>query len=160
MSTTTSTDQGFTVSLGSKTLTEAEIRAALTDSAYATLGAGDYAVQLVRGLPARLEKARAEGPTRAQELAKDLPTRARTFAQEAPERVSTELRKELEGYTTRGRKVVDTISSSEQTKRAKDQTETARSQVRGAVTSLRKAVDASTEAVEDAAGRLGLRRSA
>ncbi|CAN5472529.1 hypothetical protein BH23ACT9_BH23ACT9_01930 [soil metagenome] len=150
----TKTDQGFALSLGSFDLSTVDVKALATDYAYATVGATDRAVEAARELPQKLETLRKE-------------RKVESFVKEAPAKLQGELngnfetlRKEIDGYAARGRKVIESISNAQSTKRALSQTENARSQVKGAVTSIRKAVEQGTDAVEGAAGRIGVRRSA
>ncbi|MGI9017590.1 MAG: hypothetical protein ACR2HR_10895 [Euzebya sp.] len=149
------------------TLGSLDVKAVVTDSAYATLGAGDYAVEIARVLPQRLETARKQRAEKTAELVKVAPAKAQTFVKEAPAKLQAELnssfetvRKEFDSYATRGRKVVKSITQAPATKRAMSQTDNARSQVKGAVTSIRKAVELGQNAIEGATGRIGNRRSA
>ncbi|WP_370328335.1 hypothetical protein [Euzebya sp.] len=146
---------------------EFDVRALVTNSAYATIGAGDLAVETARTLPKRLEAQRKARAERAQAFVKEAPIRAQALVKDAPTKLQAEwthgyeaARKELDVYAARGRKLIDSIANAPQTKRALDQTETARSQVKGAVTSIRKAVEQGQEAAEGAVRRIGVRRSA
>lgn len=140
-------------------LRDLDVKAALTDTAYATVGAGDLAISTARELPQRLVALRNE---RIAQIKK-----APTLVKEAPAKLQAELndgigtvRDEITSFATRGRKVAKSVSNSKSTKQALSQTETARSQVKGAVTSIRKALEQGQDAVGDAAQRIGVRRSA
>lgn len=148
-STATGTTAEKGLRIGGLDLSDFDVRSALTDSAYATVGAGDRAVEVARTLPERVE------------------TFVRTAVKEAPEKLRTELddtvaeaRKEFRAYATRGRKVWDEVAKAEPTRKALDRTEVARTQVAQTVTSLRGYVEQGQDAVEKAAERVGLRRSA
>jgi hypothetical protein len=147
--TTLRSDEGFRLSIGSLDLSKVDVRAIASDTAYATVGAGDRAVEVVRDLPQQLETLRKQ---RVKEAPAKLQAEVNSNLETA--------RKELQSYAVRGRKVVDSLRKADSTKKALDQTENARIQVKGAVTSIRKAVEQGQEAVEGAVGRIGVRRSA
>jgi hypothetical protein len=157
-------DEGFRLSIGSLDLSKVDVKAIASDTAYATVGAGDRAVEVVRDLPQKLETLRKQ---RVETFVKETPARVETLAKDVPAKLQAEVnsnlqtvRKELQTYATRGRKVVESIRKADSTKKALEQTENARMQVKGAVTSIRKTVEQGQEAVEGAVGRIGARRSA
>lgn len=144
-----------------------DVKAIATDTAYATVGVADRAVEVSRELPAKLEELRKARAEQAATFVKEAPVKAQTFVKDVPTKLQAELakdleaaKKELDGFAARGRKVVDSITKAPSTKKALSQTETARSQVKGAVTSIRKAVEQGQDAVEGAVERIGVRRSA
>lgn len=157
------TDKGFRLALGSVEVNGAAVKDVVADSAYATLGAGDYAIAVARELPQRLENLGRQGARQATDLVKTAPARTQGLVREARGEVNESLttaRDGFGGYAERGRKVVKSISQAASTKRAVEQTDTARSQVKGAVTSVRKALEQGQDAVGTAVGRIGRRRSA
>lgn len=116
----------------------------IRDTAFATVGATDNAMQLVKGLPAKAEQLRAE--VAPQELADKL--RA----------LRTQLEQEFDALSVRGREVVRTVRTNPSTQRAIAQTRAARAQVKTAATSVRKAAATSADAADDAADTLGAER--
>lgn len=159
--TTTKKDDSFSIAVGNFAVSTDDVKSIVTDSAYATVGAGDLAVSVARDLPGRLDTLRKEQAT----LVKEAPAKAQSFVKEAPSKLQNEIneqlssvRGEVQTYATRGRKLVNSISDANATKKALSQTETARSQVKGAVTSIRKAVEQSQQAAQKAVSRLGNRR--
>lgn len=156
------TNDGFRLSLGSVQVNGTGVKDVVTDSAFATLGASDYAIAVARELPQRLETLSRERAQQATDLVKDAPG----IVKNAPAKLQGEIndtlasaRNEFIDYADRGRKVVKSITQAASTKRAIEQTDTARSQVKGAVTSLRKAVAQSEDAAGVAVGRIGRRRT-
>lgn len=165
--TTAKAEEGFRLSLGNVDLSADDVVEFVTDYAYATVGAGDRAVEVARELPQRLETVRKARTEQAESFVTEARGKVESFVKEAPTKLQGELndtvetaRKEFETFATRGRKVVDTVSKNETAKKALDATETARTQVSQAVTNLRKYVEQGQDAVETAAEKIGLRKSA
>lgn len=161
------TEDGFRLSLGNVDLSADDVVEFVTDYAYATVGAGDRVVEVARELPQRLETLRKTRTEQAESFVTETRTKVESFVKEAPTKLQAELndtvdtaRKEFETFAARGRKVVDTVSKNETAKKALDATETARTQVTQAVTSLRKYVEQGQDAVETAAEKIGLRKTA
>jgi DNA-binding transcriptional regulator YdaS (Cro superfamily) len=115
------------------------VRSLLTDSAYATIGAGGAAVELIRSI----DRIRAETPRQVRTLGKQAPERLRTLRDQAGQ--------EFDGLARRGRELVGSIRTSPATRDAADQARTARSRVKAAGTSVRRAADETAEAVSKAA---------
>jgi len=122
------------------------VKTVVTDAGYATVGAADTAIALVRTLPTKLQSV-------------DAPKLDQTprAAQERLETLRRNAEKEFDVLAERGRNIVSEISKRNSAgQRAADQARTARIQLKGAVTSLRKAVFSGAEALEntvEAAGR-------
>jgi hypothetical protein len=128
------------------------LAAGIRDGAYAAVGAGDAAVQVLRtrGADVRRELSEALEAARREELRvriQALPQRVRSLRGEA---VS-----EIGHLAERGRTVVETVREQPSTKQAMQRTEVARRQVKAATTSVRKAVTSALEGAEAAASNLG-----
>ena len=124
----------------------------VVDGAYATLGLGDVAVEVVRTLPERVQSLR--------EVAEDAPTQLLA----TPQRLAAAYQAALDATgsaladaASRGRRVLEVLERQPATKRAIAQTRVARSQVKGATTSVRRAIEQGAEALEAGASRLGAR---
>ena len=145
------------------------IRSLLTDSAYATIGAGGAAIEFVRSI---------EAPKQARNLGKDAPTRLRQIREQGLKNArgaldsgvtgartlreqgvtgARDLRvqasREFDGLAERGRGLVGAIRDSAAVKQATGQARTARSRVSSAGTSSRRAA-ADTAAAVDQAGTI------
>lgn len=145
---------------------ERTVKNIVIDTAYATVGLTDTAVEVLKSLPAKAAELREEAPVRVKTLSTTLTT-------EAPKQVTarfqavttqskatvTELRGQVENsigsYADRGREVLGKVQNSAATKRALEQSRVARSQVKAAATSVRKAVGATAAAAESAADKAG-----
>ena len=123
------------------------VKTVVTDAGYATVGAADTAIALVRTLPTKLQS--VDAPKLVEETPRAASERLETLRRNAE--------KEFDVLAERGRNIVSEISKKNSAgQRAADQARTARTQLKGAVTSLRKAVFSGAEAVEntvEAAGR-------
>ncbi len=97
------------------------------DAAYASIGATDGAVALLRSLPNTALKVRTSGPNG----------------------ILNTLEREFDVLAVRGRKVVDAIATSPATQRAVEQTKAARNQIKTAAGQVRKTAEVTAEAVED-----------
>ncbi len=118
------------------------LRSLLADSAYATVGAGEAAVELVRSI----DRIRVEAPRQAQSLGQE----ARTLGKEAPERLRIlrdQAGQEFDGLARRGRELVGSIRTSPATRSAANQVRSARSRVKAAGTSVTRAAGETAEAV-------------
>lgn len=144
------------------------LRSLLTDSAYATIGAGGAAVELVRSI----DRIRIDAPKQARELGKDAPARLRQLREQGMSGARSaidggvagardlrkqgasgarELRdqagKEFDDLAKRGRELVGAIRGSAAAKQAAGQVRAARSRIKGAGTSTgRAARDTATAA--------------
>jgi hypothetical protein len=161
MSTTKTKSQPKTKTQVKKTTASAEktgeaarltLSSGVLDGAYAALGAGDAAIDVLRtrGADVRRELIEALEAARREELrarVQALPQRARTLRGEAVV--------ELQQLADRGRTVVETVRKQPATKQAIERTEVARRQVKAARTSVRKAVTSAVEGAEAAASTLG-----
>lgn len=132
---------------------ERTARALVSDGAYAAVGLGDTAVEILRTLPEQLTKLRTEGPKVVEgvELRLATPAELRSLVETARAEAATE----FDALASRGRTVVTSISNAAATKRAFDQTRIAQTQLKGAITSVRRAVEQAADAVETAAGKVG-----
>jgi len=122
------------------------VKTVVSDAGYATVGAADTAIALVRTLPTKLQS--VETP-KLQETPRLTTERLETLRRNAE--------KEFDVLAERGRNIVSELSKKNSAgQRAAEQARTARIQLKGAVTSIRKAVFSGAEAVEstvEAAGR-------
>jgi hypothetical protein len=122
------------------------VKTVVSDAGYATVGAADTAIALVRTLPTKLQN--VETP-KLQETPR--------LTQERLETLRRNAEREFDVLAERGRNIVSELSKKNSAaQRAADQARTARTQIKGAATSLRKAVFSGAEAVEstvEAAGR-------
>jgi hypothetical protein len=136
------------------------LRSLLTDSAYATIGAGGAAVELVRSI----DRIRIDVPKQARDYGKDAPARLRQLREQGVSNArkvreqgasgARELRdqagKEFDDLAKRGRELVGAIRGSAAAKQAASQVRTARSRVKAAGTSTGRAAADSTTAVKRA----------
>jgi hypothetical protein len=134
------------------------LRSLLTDSAYATIGAGGAAVEFVRSID------RIDVPKQARELGKDAPARLRQLGEQGVSNArkvrvqgasgARELRdqagKEFDDLARRGRDLVGAIRGSAAAKQAASQVRAARSRVKAAGTSSGRAASDSATAVRRA----------
>jgi hypothetical protein len=141
---------------------ERTVRAFVTDGAYAALGVGDSAVEVLRGVPGRVERLRKGAPRTVETRVKDVEQRVKSLWAETPEELKARVEgmrrsagKEFDTYARRGRSVVRSVTSNKAAQRAAEQTKVARTQVKAATTSVRKALGQSVEAAETAADRIG-----
>ncbi|QBI20254.1 hypothetical protein ER308_12220 [Egibacter rhizosphaerae] len=127
--------------------TERTVTTVLRDGAYATVGAGDAVVRQLREVGERLRAARTEAPEAVKQTAD--PEQVEQRVQELREQAQ----REYEQLVARGRTVVDRLSHSPVTERAREQSKQAQAQAKGVVTSARKTVDTATESAEKTVGR-------
>jgi hypothetical protein len=125
------------------------LRSLLTDSAYATIGAGGAAIEFVRSI----DRIRIDAPKQARDLGKDAPARLRQLREQSMTN-ARELRgqagKEFDGLAKRGRELVGSIRGSDAAKQAASQVRAARSRVKAAGTSSGRAAADSAAAVKRA----------
>jgi Rho termination factor, N-terminal domain len=136
------------------------LRSLLTDSAYATIGAGGAAVELVRSI----DRIRIDVPKQARDYGKDAPARLRQLREQGVSNArkvreqgasgARELRdqagKEFDDLAKRGRELVGAIRGSAAAKQAASQVRAARSRVKAAGTSSGRAAGDSATAVKRA----------
>ena len=129
------------------------LRTILRNSAYATVGAGDLAVSVLRDLNKKAAEVRAEAPDqlKAQVDVRQFPARIEAGV----ERVRVDATREFDRLSARGRELVESIQRSSTTRKAVDQIGTARSQVKAAATSVTRAGKLATDAVEETAEKVG-----
>ena len=122
------------------------VKTVVSDAGYATVGAADTAIALVRTLPTKLQGVDAP---KLQETPR--------LTQERLETIRRNAEREFDVLAERGRNIVSELSKKNSAgQRAADQARNARIQLKAATTSLRKAVFSGAEAVEttvEAAGR-------
>jgi hypothetical protein len=125
------------------------LRSLLTESAYATIGAGGAAVEFVRSI----DRIRVDAPKQARDLGKDAPARLRELREQGMSN-ARELRgqagKEFDDLAKRGRELVGSIRDSAAAKQATSQVRAARSRVKAAGTSSARAAGDSATAVKRA----------
>jgi hypothetical protein len=132
----------------------------LADSAYATLGLGTAAVELVRSV----DRVRVEAPRQARTIGREAPKRLAGAADRSvdgirhlinqgvettrslPERAT----REFDGLARRGRDLVGAIRGSAATREAVDRARSARSRVKAAGTSVGRAAEGTVQAAERA----------
>lgn len=127
------------------------LRSLLADSAYATVGAGEAAVELVKSI----DRIRVEAPKQVRTLGQEAPERLRSLRDQGTASVRTlrdQAGQEFDSLAQRGRELVRSISTSPATREAADQARTARSRVKAARTSVTRAAEDTVQAVEEAAG--------
>jgi Rho termination factor, N-terminal domain len=143
------------------------LRSLLTDSAYATIGAGGAAVQFVRSI----DRIRADAPKQARELRREAPARLRQLREQGMSGARSaidgaiglrkqgasgarELRdqagKEFDDLARRGRELVGAVRGSAAARQAASQLRAARSRVKAAGTSSARAAADSASAVRRA----------
>jgi Rho termination factor, N-terminal domain len=138
------------------------LRSLLTDSAYATIGAGGAAVQFVRSIdpPKQARELRREAPARLRQLggqgmsgarsaidrAVGLPRQGASGARELREQAG----KEFDDLARRGRELVGAVRGSAAARQAASQLRAARSRVKAAGTSSARAAPDSATAVRRA----------
>jgi hypothetical protein len=123
------------------------------DSAYAWIGAGDFAVSVVRHLGEKAAELRADAP-QAVRSGVD-PREVAGAVERSLTRARTDVTREFERLSDRGRGLVESIQRSGATRQAVSQFGTARSQVKAAATSAGRATRKAGEAVEDTVERVG-----
>jgi hypothetical protein len=152
-----------------RTERQRRLRSLLTDSAYATIGAGGAAVEFMRSIDRRsMERIRTDAPRQARELGREAPARLRQLreqglsgARSAIDGVrkqgasgAQELRdqagKEFDDLAKRGRELVGAVRGSAAAKQAASQLRAARSRARAAATSSARAASDSATAVRRA----------
>jgi Rho termination factor, N-terminal domain len=151
--------------------TQRDLRSLLTDSAYATIGAGGAAVEFVRSI----DRIRVDAPKQVRNLGKDTPERLRQLREQSVSGARSaidssvtgarNLRKqgltgakdlreqaghEFDDLAKRGRELVGAIRGSAAARQAADQLRTARSRVKAAGTSSGRAAGDSATAVRRA----------
>ena len=143
------------------------LRSLLTDSAYATVGAGGAAVQFVRSI----DRIRADAPKQARELRREAPARLRQLGEQGVSGArgaidgpiglrrqgasgARELRdqagKEFDDLARRGRELVGAVRGSAAARQAASQLRAARSRVKAAGTSSARAAADSAAAARRA----------
>ena len=133
------------------------VRSLLADSAYATVGAGEAAVELVRSI----ERVRAEAPEQVRTHRREAPERIRSLREQGAANARSlreQAEQEFDGLARRGRALVRSIRTSPATRDAADQVRTARSRVKAASTSVTRATEETAEAVEQGAGTAAPKR--
>lgn len=132
--------------------------ALVRDGAYAVVGLGDQAVEVLRGATRQADEVRARLP----EAVRAIGPRARSLAEVAPGAVAsgvtglvTAAGAGFDSYAKRGRSLLESVSRGRPTRRAAEQARAARSQVRAARTSVGKAVEQSVDAAGAAADKVG-----
>jgi hypothetical protein len=126
------------------------LRSLLTDSAYATIGAGGAAVEFVRSID---RISRVDAPKQARELGKEAPAKLRQLREQSvsnARELGVQAGKEFDDLAKRGRDLVGAIRDSAAAKQAADQLRTARSRVKAAGTSSGRAASDSATAVKRA----------
>jgi hypothetical protein len=137
------------------------LRGFLTDSAYATLGLGTAAVELVRSV----DRVRVEGPRQARAIGTQAPKRLAGAADrsvgsvrqlinqsvETTRSLPDRATREFDGLARRGRDLVGAVRGSAATREAADRARTARSRVKAAGTSVSRAAEGAVQATERAA---------
>jgi hypothetical protein len=124
-------------------------RGILADSAYATLGLGIVAVELVRSV----DRVRVEAPRQARTIGRQAPKRLVRAADRGISSVRSlpELAtREFDGLSRRGRDLVGAIGGSAATREAVDRARSARSRVKAASTSVNRAAEGAVQAAERA----------
>lgn len=114
-------------------------RGLIVESAYATVGLGGAAVELVRSI----DRLRMEVPGQVRQLVDQGVATGRSLPDLAG--------REFEGLARRGRDLVGAIRTSNATREAVHRTRTARSRVKAAGTSVGRAAEGAGEAAEQAA---------
>lgn len=132
---------------------EHSIRTILRNSAYATIGAGDLAVGVLRNLNAKAAELRAEAPDTIRTGVDPKQVSARIEAR--VERVRSDATREFDRLSARGKELVESIQHSSTTKKAVDQIGTARSQVKAAATSITRAGRLVGDAAEESVEKVG-----
>jgi hypothetical protein len=115
------------------------VRGLIVESAYATLGLGGAAVELVRSV----DRLRMEVPGQVRQLVDQGVATGRSLPDLAG--------REFQGLARRGRDLVGAIRTSNATREAVHRTRTARSRVKAAGTSVGRAAGGAVEAAEQAA---------
>lgn len=114
-------------------------RGLIVESAYATVGLGGAAAELVRSI----DRLRMEVPGQVRQLVDQGVATGRSLPDLAG--------REFEGLARRGRDLVGAIRTSNATREAVHRTRTARSRVKAAGTSVGRAAEGAVEAAEQAA---------
>jgi hypothetical protein len=115
------------------------VRGLMVESAYATVGLGGAAVELVRSI----DRLRMEVPGQVRQLVDQGVATGRALPDLAG--------REFQGLARRGRNLVGAIRTSNATREAVHRTRTARSRVKAAGTSVSRAAEGAVEAAEQAA---------
>ena len=151
-----------TVKTAAKPAQERTVKNIVVDTAYATVGITDTAVEVLKSLPAKAAELREEAPVRVRTLTTDAPKQLTERFQAVTTQgkaTVTGLRgtveTQIDTYASRGREVIGKVQNSAATKRALEQSRVARAQVKAAATSVRKAVGATADAAEVAAEKAG-----
>lgn len=150
------------VTTAAKPAQERNVKNIVIDSAYATVGLTDTAVEVLKSLPAKAAGLREEAPVRVKAVTtqapKQLTERFQTVTTQGRSTVTVlrgQVEQQITSYASRGREVVGKVQNSAATKRAMEQSRIARAQVKAAATSVRKAVGATADAAESAAEKAG-----
>lgn len=132
---------------------ERNLRSMVRESAYATLGAGDLAVSVVRNLGEKAAQLRAEAP-RTIRTGVD-PREVGARLERRLDRVRSGATVELDRLSRRGRTLVEGLQHSSTTRKAAEQVGNARSQVKAATTSVGRAARFVGHAAGDTAASVG-----
>ena len=116
----------------------------IVESAYATVGLGGAAVELVRSV----DRLRMEVPGQVRQLVDQGVATGRSLPDLAG--------REFQGLARRGRDLVGAIRTSDATREAVHRTRTARSRVKAAGTSVGRAAEGAVEAAEQAAATVAV----
>ena len=121
---------------------------------YAVVGAGDLAIERIRGIrdidPKAATKAYSDVVARGEKLSKKIRNSAPTKQAAAQTKTA---RTQVKAATTSVSKAIR-ANAAGSTKKAADQTKVARAQVKAATTSVTKAVKANTKAARSAAEKV------
>ncbi len=134
--------------------TQRNLRGLFVDSAYASLGASQKAIELLRSVDRSVDRVRVEAPKRLLALPKQAPEAMRAIRDQSivnARNLRGQAGQEFEDLARRGRELVESITGSPTTREATTQLRTARRQVRAATTGVRKAAADSERAAEQAA---------
>lgn len=132
---------------------EQTLRTVVRNSAYATVGAGDLAVSVVRHFNQKAAELRAEAPSQLRTTID--PREVTGRIERGVETLRTEATKEFDRLSERGRTLIESIQRSTSTRKAFDQVGNARSQVKAATTSVRRATKLVGEAAEESVEKVG-----
>jgi hypothetical protein len=126
------------------------LRGFVADSAYATLGLGGAAVELVRSI----DRLRVEAPRQARSIGDRSVDNVRQLVGQSvatTRALPVRAGREFDGLAKRGRDLVGAIRTSTSTREAVDRARTARSRVKAAGTSVSRAAEGAVAATERSA---------
>jgi hypothetical protein len=133
--------------------TARSLRGLVADSAYASVGLGSAAVELMRSI----DRVRVQTPQRARAIGRQAPERLRHLVEESTVGLPRRAAREFDGFAQRGRDLVGAIRTNSTTLEAIDRTRTARSRLKAAGTSATKAAESAVQATERAAAIVAAR---